>query len=236
MFLKSQAFKNANIEQSLLPDGPLYRVDHFEHFGNDITGNSGYLVDNATSGTVTHTDGDMGIIVFDAGAATADQGVQLQDAIESWAAPANGLLCFEAYLKFGTSVTQTQFFGGFAEQDTTLFASGANSTANHIGFEMNAVSQGDNAGYLYFYSEASGNRTTLEAIKQIVVDTWYKIGFQVSKQGKIEVFVDDVNVGEITTNIPTTQMSRSLALLAEGAQGTATVDYWAAYMDPTNTN
>jgi len=205
------------------PGKAFYDFDDLAHI--DSTATTGkWVLTQVTSGTAVIIDGAGGLLKLDAGATTADQGVQLQWIKESVKYSATTPVYLETYI---TAITNpaNQFFFGLSITDTSLFATGENSSTDHIGFEMNATSIAANANALQFVSESGGTRTTVADVHEIVASEGFFLGIRIER-GTATAYVNGVPVGTITTNIPTTELAPTIALLAEGTtQPTATFDW-----------
>lgn len=203
-----------------------WKFDADESAGSAPAVTKTWLVDQATAGTATLIDGQGGLLKLDAGASTADQGVQVQSATEIVKYSDDTPVFIEAYITGFTNHAKCQFFFGLSVLDTTLFDTGENSSANHIGFEMNATSLAAGASKLQFVSEASGTRSTEANVYTVVDDTDFILGFKI-ENGQAQAYINGSPVGDpITTNIPTTELAITLACLSEGtSQPTVTYDW-----------
>lgn len=205
------------------PDRGIYYCNHF------IEDLSGWTETQATSGTIAvDTDEAYGAIILDAGATIADQGIQAQSSNCCTIAAGNKVY-FEARVKSANSAG-LQMFLGLADDDTTVMASGANSTANHIGFECSAATQAATASSVDFVNEDAGTRSTDTAPHTFVDGTYVNLGFVVDGTDSITPYVDGVAQTAITSNIPTAAMALTLLCQEEGGsvQPTLTID-WIRY-------
>lgn len=176
---------------------------------------AGWVLTQASSGTAVLTDRAGGWIQMDAGATTADQGVQLQKAGEFVLPAANKNIMLQAYVDFSANIAN-QFFFGVCTYDTSIFAAGENSTANNIGFEMNATSIAASPGYLQLVSEKATVRTTVADAYLVTVDTPILLQIVVTGVSTIQFYVDGTLVGTISTNIPVSEMAPAILCQAEG--------------------
>lgn len=220
-----------SIEELLV--GPRFGYHFFDQFlFYDGAGTGRWVETQATSGSVEQGDAAGGIITMDAGATTADQGIQIQLAGESFLPATGGKeLWYEACLAITN--TSNQFFAGLAVEDTTVFASGENSTANHLGFEMNATTIASDAGDVMFFGEKAGTRNT--AINVGTPDSgatnFNKYGFHVYEDKGVlvcDVFFNNAkNATQIAAaNIPLSEMTPTFVCQAEGTtQPVVTVDW-----------
>lgn len=184
----------------------------------------------ATAGTAVPLAGTGGLLELDSGSTTADQGIQVQLGGSSFIASANTKLYFETRVKVIDTIDKCQFFAGLSEVDTSLFASGENSSANHIGFEMGATTLAAVGGKLQFYGEKAGTRGTVASVKTLAEDTWTTIGFRVNGVTSIDIFVDGEDFGTqlLTANIPIVNMTPSLLCQSEGTNDPIVTSDWVA--------
>lgn len=210
---------------------PSIGYHYFDDFLTFGASTGGYVVTNFTAGTAVVGDGPGGTLIMDAGSSTADQGVQVQLKGESFTPAAGKDIWFETKLSM-TFPTKIQLFAGIGEHDTTLFATGENSMANHIGFEMGATVQGGaSAGKIQFYGEKVGTRGTVADVHTVVSATSVYVGFFVDGVTSATPYVNGVAATALATaNVPTVDMCLSLACLSEGtSQPVLTVDWVRAF-------
>lgn len=103
------------------------------------TTNGPYTLTQATSGTAVIDTTAPGRLKMDAGAATANQGAQIQRLKSAWVPAANKSLWAEFLVMLTATtppVTKCQLFVGLAASDTTIIAGGAMTTNNRLGFEI----------------------------------------------------------------------------------------------------
>jgi hypothetical protein len=183
-----------------------------------------YTITQAGSaGTFALIDGAGGIAVVDCASSTATQGanVQANTTVGEHFLPAEGkTIWFEVRLAvadMAAATTGPEFFCGLSVIDTSIIASSANSSANHIGFE----SVTDN-GVLLFHSESAGTRVSTTtpggfATAAAGAYSYRNLGFKVTGTSLIEIYVDGVKFGEtITASIPTTEMVFSIVNQSDG--------------------
>lgn len=205
-----------------------------EGFGYDtdfITFNdeSPWVVTNATAGTAALDDAKGGVLLLDSASTTSGQGVQMQlggaTGAESFIASADSKIYFEARIKLADiGSTTVQAFLGLSEVDTTVIASGANSSANHIGFEFIDDTDVD------LKSEKAGTRSASDSLGTIVDDTYMKLGFIVDGVTKITPYIDGVAGTAITTNIPIVEMTPTFVCQTSGTTDPIMhVDWVACY-------
>lgn len=212
------------------PSGGLLVHDDFHEL---LTGR--HVVTNATAGTFQLADGRHGIARLDAASTTANQGVEVQrltaNGGEIFKPEASSRIYFEARVRLNESpaTSPPDMFIGLSERDTTIIASGANSSANHIGFELI-----NEDATLDFVTENAGTRATYADVKTLAEDTWYKLGFVVDGTGTVKYYVDGELIGTVTgsTSIPVLEMAPSLACKVSGtaaAQPELDIDWWTIY-------
>lgn len=96
-----------------------------------------WTLTQATSGTAAIDTTVPGALLIDAGAATDNQGVNLQRLKTAFVPAAGKSLWYETKVTLSAAtppVTRAQLFIGLAASDTTVIAGGAVSTQNHLGF------------------------------------------------------------------------------------------------------
>jgi hypothetical protein len=191
------------------------RVDGFVFFDDFITllTTVDWTITQATAGTAAPSDAVGGVALLDCNSTTADQGIQMQGISEAFQPLAGVTIFFECRLKVTDTIAGAQFFAGLAQEDTTVFAAGANTTDNHIGFEMNALTQAGTvgtAGTANFYGEKATARNTAAAdagldVHLFVEDTYVKLGFVIDGITEARVYVDGADTMDriVTANIPT---------------------------------
>jgi hypothetical protein len=205
-------------------------------------GDHEWVIAAAVAGTAADITSTAGIVALDSASSTADQGItQFQAYRGTTTIPfkpaATQKIIFETRLAIGDgAVSYTQMFAGLSEIDTTIFATGANTSTNHLGFEMNALTQAGTvgtAGYANFYGEKAGTRNTAAANVGLDVHLftdagtggaaefttgWVKLGFIVDGITNCKVYVNGIYTGDIipTANVPIVGMVPSFACLSEG--------------------
>lgn len=190
-------------------------ADDFSSFDAD----DDYVVTQATAGTADVIDGAFGILQLDSNSATADQGIQVQHKTETILPAANKGLIFGCRLKVTDTIAGCQLFAGLSILDTTLFASGENSSTDHIGFEMNATTQAAAGGRVDFVAEKGGARTSVSTVTTLVEDTYIILEFYANGLDTITPLINGVGGTGITTgstHTPTAEMAASFLCQEEG--------------------
>lgn len=202
----------------------LSEVDDFNYVS------SRYTVTQATSGTFAASSslGEGGWAVADTGAATADQGPNVQD--PPWIAPEVGYpLVFETRIVVDAVGTPGNIFLGLSESDTTVLAAGALTPNSYIGFKA----LGTLGVSLVRRKDGGAEQASSSTITTLVADTEVRLGFRVETDGSVVPYVNGVAVpdGKLTGTaaLPTEILGRTLAVHSEGTtQPTVAIDYWGA--------
>jgi len=217
--------KNDEIENGGLDQG-FGLTDEFLTFDDE----NKWVLTQATAGTAAlDVAAKGGVLLLDCNSTTNNQGVQIQlggaAGAASFIASAASKIYFEARVKIADiGSTTCQMFVGLAEVDTSVLASAANSTANHIGFEaINTTAMG-------IHSEKAGSRSSTASVHTVVDDDYVKLGFIVDGLTKITPFVNGVAQTAITTNIPIVAMTPSFVCHSSGTTDPIVhVDWVACY-------
>lgn len=161
--------------------------------------NGDYVLTQATAGTGAISTAAPGVLELDCNSTTQGQGVQLQRVKSAFLPAAGKHIWAEFKLKVVDTYDKVQLFCGLSEIDTTLIASGANSSANHIGWEIATAG----AGALTFAGEKAGTRGTATSTS-IAEATYIKLGFYVNGVTGIQQYINGVATGSeiATANIP----------------------------------
>ncbi len=228
LYTKPQA-KAGSIDRGLSPNlwnqAPLQQVlggglgegfgfiDDFLDFDAD---SKSWVLTQATAGTgALDTAAKGGVLLLDCNSTTNNQGVQIQMGgavgASSFIASANSKIYYEARVKVADiGSTTVQIFAGLAEVDTSVFASAANSTANHVGFEaINTTS-------LSYVHEKAGTRVSDTSAGTIADDTYIKVGFLIDGLTSITPFVDGVAGTAQTASIPIVALTPTFVCHSSG--------------------
>lgn len=157
----------------------------------------------ATSGTAaTHTT-IPGAILLDAGATTDNQGMQIQRTKAGFIPAAGKDIWFEARVLLTATtppVTRAQVFIGMCAADTTIIASGAMSTNDHIGWN---ILDGELLVSKFSCDKAATtNRATGHTF---VAATVVRLGFKYDGTADtVQQYINGVATGsaQVTANIP----------------------------------
>jgi len=175
-----------------------------------------WVLTQATAGTAAlDVAAKGGVLLLDSASSTNNQGVQVQlggaAGASSFIPSATSKIYYEARIKAADiGSTTCQVFAGLAIVDTSVFASAANSTANHIGYEaINSTAVG-------IHSEKAGTRSSTASAHTLVDDTYVKLGFVVDGLTSVTPFVNGVAKTAITTNIPIVALTPSFVCHSSG--------------------
>jgi hypothetical protein len=160
-----------------------------------LNGTNTYATDqqNSTgSFALDTTVGNDGIVLADSDSVgSASDGINVQGGMK--VSPASGLkIGFEALIKASDINTGPEMFLGLSIIDTSIIASSANTSTEHIGFESVT-----DDGVLLFHTEAAGSRvsaTTPHTLVDGAVTTdgseWVKLGFLLEDLDTVTIYVN----------------------------------------------
>ena len=191
-----------------------------------------WLLTQATAGTAAcDVAAKGGVLLLDSASSTNNQGAQIQlggaAAASSFIASATSKIYYEARVKLADiGSTTVQFFAGLSEIDSTLFASAANSSANHVGAE--AI----NTTALGVHSEKAGSRSSSASVHTIADGTYFKIGFVIDGVSKVTPYVNGEAKTAITTNVPIVELTPSFVCHSSGTTDPILhIDWVACYQE-----
>ncbi len=204
-----------------------------------ITGNGAYINTIVGSGTIVQgTAGNYGSLLFDTGATTSGQGVQLQGGLS--VVPAAGIeICFEALVKVITITTGPQFLIGLMSPTNVAIGGGATAVvdADEDAICFTTVTGNDGGTALLTYVDESGEaQVENTGYHTLVTDTYVKLGCRINGVTGVDWWTDGVEktafahlaAGQSTGTIPTVQMLPTMVMQTDGTvQGTAELDWWA---------
>ena len=172
-----------------------------------------WTLTQATTGAAALSTAEGGVLELDSGSSTATQGANLQRTGGPFLVPQAG---FDIYAEFSFKIVDTydkaEIFVGLSEVDTTIIATSANSSANHIGWQCVT-----DDGVLLFTSEKASTGDT-GAAATIAEATYVKLGFYVNGVTSITQYVNGVATGtaKATANIPIVKMVPSFVCQSGG--------------------
>lgn len=157
-----------------------------------------YILTQATAGTAAISTAAPGVLELDCNSTTEGQGVNLQRAKSAFVPAANKHIWAEFRVKVVDTFDKIETFIGLSEIDTSIIASQANSSANHIGWQCVT-----DDGVLLFTGEKAGAGAT-RAAATLAEDTYINLGFYVNGVTEIEQYINGVKTGTntATANIP----------------------------------
>lgn len=169
----------------------------------------GWTTTIATSGTVTN-DATLGLKV-DAGAVTANQGINIQQISTRYKIQTNKPVWFEARFRTsGFSATpRVQFLVGIAAASTALITAGAVGTQEKVAFAGVTTT-----GVILANTTLASTATTGTGFT-FADTTVYKVGFKASSTS-VAFYVNDALTATLTTNIPVGFMAPSITVQAHG--------------------
>lgn len=176
-----------------------------------------WKIDNVNNGTaVLDVAAKGGVLLLDSASTTQHDGAQIQlggaGAASSFVPSASATIYYEARIKLADiGSTTVHAFLGLSEVDATTIHAGANSSANHIGFEaINTTAMG-------FHGEKATVRGTTAAVHTVVDDAYVKLGFVVEGLTKVTPYVNGVaKASLLTANIPILPMTPTFVCKVEG--------------------
>jgi hypothetical protein len=176
-----------------------------------------WILSTVTSGTATAGSLAGGTAALNAGATTANQGVELQRAGGHFLTATGKHMWFEC--RFKVNVLAAQIMCGLANITTTVFAAGAISATDIIGYTSLT---GD--GVMLQNTRASGTGTTNTG-PTLVAATYIRLGFTVVDNTTVTFYVNGVaQATKQTTNIPSASLAPVFVLKAAGGGTTPQMD------------
>lgn len=178
------------------------------------------LTQAASEGTWALSSLENGALLMSCGSTSDGKGPQMQRPSASFRPKAGRKIWFETRLC--VTGLASDIFIGLAEIDTTVVATSAMTTSNHIGF-----SSFTGAGLLLSDSNNAAATTTTTGY-QLVTATYVTLGFIVDGLDTVKFYANGNFVGQLATAyIPTVALSPSFVLHGTGT-GTPTmsIDYW----------
>lgn len=173
---------------------------------NTVSTTGNWVSTQATAGTAAIDAAAPGRLKVDAGSTTSGQGMNLQATKAIFLPAANKSIWAEFKIIMTAStppVTKAQIFVGLAASDTTIIASGSQSTNNRIGWQI------ETAGLLQmtFTADKAGTATTKTG--PLLVDaTAVKIGF--FYDGVADTLQQYINGAPSGTAVATANISKSV--------------------------
>lgn len=185
----------------------------FEDFDNIQAATlAGWTATQATAGTWALSDAAGGVALADAASSTATQGINVQKLGECFLPAADKDIWYETRVKVVDTYDKAELFIGLSITDTTIIATSANSSTDHIGWQCVT-----DDGVLLFTAEKGGTGAT-RAAATIAEDTWIKLGFHVKGVTSIDQYINGVKTGtaNVTANISVAEMTPSFVCQSGG--------------------
>jgi len=186
----------------------------FEDFGNIQAATlAGWTATQAGGvGTFALTDAKGGVALADSGSTTVTQGVNVQKIGEVFVPTAAKDIWFETRVKVVDTFDDAELFIGLSITDTTIIATSANSSTDHIGWQCVT-----DDGVLLFTAEKGGTGAT-RAAATLEEDTWIKLGFHVKGVTSIDQYINGVKTGtaNVTANITVAEITPSFVCQSGG--------------------
>lgn len=178
----------------------------------------GYVATQATAGTVAAVAAVGGAIDLDSNSTTPGQGIQVQSLLRFPAPSAGKKIWFETRLKVTDAIGGAQIFAGLSVADTTIFASGAVSASDFVGFVQDAADIAAASGKVRLQS-SSGTVAEGSTI-DLVEDTFIDLGFRVNGVSSVDVYVNGALTQTVDisgTNVaPETDLAISFVCQSDG--------------------
>lgn len=162
--------------------------------------NGEWVLTQATAGAAALSTAAPGTLELDSNSTTQHQGAQIQRVKSAFVPAANKSVWAEFAFKVVDTFDKVQLFAGLAAIDTTVIATGALSTQNHIGWKCETTA----AGVLTFTSDKAGTAGTKAAVT-LTEDAWVRLGFYYNGAADtLQQYVNGVATGTAiaTANIP----------------------------------
>jgi hypothetical protein len=174
--------------------------------------NGEYVLTQATTGAAAISTAAPGVLELDSNSTTSTQGATLQHNKAAFIPAAGKHIWAEFKFKIVDTYDKVELFVGLSELDTTLIASSANSSANHIGWQCVT-----DDGVLLFSAEKAGTGAT-KAAATIAEDTYIRLGFYVNGVTEIEQYVNGTLTGtnHVTANVPIVALFPSFVCQSAG--------------------
>lgn len=176
---------------------------------------AGWTATQASAGAITTSDtAQGGVLLMDSASSTVTQGIQIQytEGTLPFKPAADKDIWFECRLKVVDTFDKCEFFAGLAAVDTSIIATSANSSANHIGWQCVT-----DDGVLLFSSEKATAGAT-KASTTIEEATYIRLGFKVNGITDVEHYVNGVKIAttQVTANIPIVGLTPSFVCQSGG--------------------
>jgi hypothetical protein len=212
------------VDLSRLTSDLNYGYGFLEDYTN-ATEISNWTATQATSGTFGIVTGKYGLAAANAGATTANQGINCQRSLSFATSSTIGTIIIEGRLALSGWSTAGQLFFGFHETDTTILgASGALTGDDLIGFHATTTTAFTPKSQINTGSVQTGTASTL-----LTDGTYVRYGIKITRNAKAEFYVNGTLLSTITSTMPSVDLSPSIVVRSNGTtQPIATFDWVAA--------
>ena len=192
--------------------------DDFLGIPQSTTAYNGYTVTN-TNGTLVTAQEEGGALTLTVAGADNDL-IQMQSS-EAFFVDADSVLIAEARVKM-VDVLQQDVLFGLSITDTSI---GAGVPTDLIGLGL----EDGSANLVYICSKDSGGSYT-DTGDDAVAATYVRLGFKVTREERVDFYVDGVKTASVTTGLPNDeQLALSLSNMAgEASANNLTVDWMYA--------
>lgn len=172
-----------------------------------------YVGTQATAGTGAISTAAPGVLEVDCNSTTQGQGFQIQRVKSAFVPAAGKHIWAEFKFKVVDTFDKVQIFVGLAESDTSIIASGAISTANHVGL----LGIASNAGTLVLAGAKASTATTTTGTA-IAEDTYIKYGLYFNGVTSVTQYINGVASSSTlaTANIPVVALYPSFVCQTDG--------------------
>ena len=185
----------------------------YEEKWSSYNASDDWTLTQATTGAAAISTAMTGVLELDSNSTTATQGANLQRTTGMTIVP---VASTEIWAEFEVKVVDTydkvELFVGLSEADTTLIATSANSSANHIGWQCVT----DDGVLLHTAEKATAGNTVAAAT--IAEDTYIKLGFYVNGITSIQGYINGVATSAVhpTANVPIVKLIPSFVCQSGG--------------------
>jgi hypothetical protein len=167
-----------------------------------------YVLTQATAGTGAISTAAPGVFELDCNSTTQGQGAQVQRAKSAFVPAAGKHIWAEWKFKVVDTFDKVQLFVGLAEIDTSIIASGAISTSNHVGLYIATAGAG-----VATLAGAKAAAATTKTLVTIAEATYIRFGLYFDGVTSVQGYINGVSVSTAllaTANVPIVALYPSL--------------------------
>ena len=172
-----------------------------------------WVLTQSTTGTAAVSTAASHVLELDSGSTTVVQGPQILRIGGPFIIPVAGQIVYAEFeVKVVDTFDKAELFIGLSEVDTTIIATSANSSANHVGWQCVT-----DDGVLLFTSEKAGTGDT-GAAATIAEATYIRLGFVINGITSVTQFINGVESGtaKVTANVPIVKLVPSFVCQSGG--------------------